>query len=232
MNFKPVEGFVFKEVSSKSIAGRRLVDGVGINDAPYQVQPMVNGKQICCPFYRRWKSMVGRCYSEHLLQIDPQYLECFVNNRWHYFMPFRAWMEDKIWQGLHLDKDMLVPENKEYSPDTCVFIPHYLNCLLTTRSNYRGKYPLGVKLAKSANVTAYQGVVNGGERGKELYMGRKPTPMEAHHLWQRGKIQVIHENLKRYEKEEFFIQEVKESLIRRANKIQEDLDNKVETFFV
>lgn len=51
---------------------KKLVFGVGINDADYNVYKtgIVDGKQTVlwiCPFYRKWKDMMMRCYSESWL---------------------------------------------------------------------------------------------------------------------------------------------------------------------
>ena len=65
--------FVEIPASKMSIAKRTTIFGIGINDACYQVQPFINGKQVTCPFYRVWKNMMKRCYSKKLQeQIDNQ----------------------------------------------------------------------------------------------------------------------------------------------------------------
>jgi len=120
----------------------RRVFGVGINDADYVVQPTVNGKQVPCPFYLRWKSVLERCYSKNYQRRQPTYIGCETCEEWHSFMAFRSWMIDQPWRGNHLDKDFL--GGRFYSPDTCLFIPQWLNNLFTDSGRVRGKYPIGV----------------------------------------------------------------------------------------
>ena len=50
-------------------------------------------------------------------------------------------MEQQDYDGKHLDKDLLVCNNKVYSPETCVFVPREINQFLTKSNNSRGKYP-------------------------------------------------------------------------------------------
>lgn len=67
----------------------RLVFGVGINDADYAVQPKINGVQVCCLFYRKWKNMLERCYYPKELVKHPTYQGCVVCDEWIYFSNFK-----------------------------------------------------------------------------------------------------------------------------------------------
>ena len=96
----------------------RLVYGVGINDADYQVSK----GNWRCPFYKTWKNMLARCYSPAFQRNQPLYIGCSVDERWHRFSHFKAWMEGQDWEGKALDKDRLTNGNKIYGPDTCVFL--------------------------------------------------------------------------------------------------------------
>lgn len=138
---------VFKEleVTKSSISNRRLVCGVGVNDAAYKVTfIMEGGKQTMCPYYKRWKNMIKRCYNLSSLKARPRYKGCSVCTEWLLFSNFRSWMEKQDWMEKQLDKDILVPDNKVYSPDTCIFVSTQLNNLLGDHAKGRGKYPQGV----------------------------------------------------------------------------------------
>lgn len=110
----------------------RLVFGVGINDADYNVikYERINGKQKrvwSCPFYIKWRAMLERCYSDLYHDRKPTYTECTVIPQWFTFSSFKTWMQTQHWEGKELDKDILFPGNKVYGPDTCVFVGKRLN---------------------------------------------------------------------------------------------------------
>lgn len=106
---------------------KKLYFGIATNDADYHVNPNVNGKQVMCPFFRKWRHMIYRCYSKKYHLTSPTYSECYVCDEWLTFSNFKRWMETQDWNGKHLDKDILVKGNKVYSPETCVFIDSVTN---------------------------------------------------------------------------------------------------------
>jgi hypothetical protein len=113
-----------------SLCKRSLVHGVGVNDADYDTQKEKNTKVIWrCPFYDKWINMLKRCYSPLWHKQYPTYIGCSVCPEWRYFSKFRLWMENQKWEGMALDKDLLVKGNQVYGPDTCCFLPTAINCL-------------------------------------------------------------------------------------------------------
>ena len=103
----------------------RLVYTVGINDLKGD-KTRPNGTD--CPIYSKWKQMLQRCYSEAYLKNRPTYRGCTVCEEWKTFSNFMAWLtKQKNWEKLELDKDILVPGNKHYSPETCVLVSRDLN---------------------------------------------------------------------------------------------------------
>lgn len=128
--------------------GSRLVYDVGINDADYEVQPRINGKQVKCRYYVTWHSMMTGCYSNSYQNKFPTYIGCSVCPEWRYFMNFRAWMVTQNWKGLHLDKDLLVLGNKVYSPSTCIFITPELNSMISGSGSNHKSLPIGVSWDK------------------------------------------------------------------------------------
>lgn len=100
----------------------KLVQGVGINDADY---PIAN-----CSYYRKWNSMLYRCYSKTSHRVNPSYRKCTVTKSWLTFSNFKAWMKKQNWEGKQLDKDLLVEGNKIYSPRKCAFISKELNIFI------------------------------------------------------------------------------------------------------
>lgn len=181
----------FKEIpaSSKSLNQRKLVYGVGINDAKYMVEQTLNKKRLRCPYYVRWNSMLKRCYSESSHLQRPTYKDCTVCNEWLTFSNFKSWMEKQDWKGKHLDKDILIQENKVYSPETCIFVTQDINLLLADNKNSRGKYPIGVYLDKDNGRFVSQIKIN----GKRKWLGRFDTPDLAVKAYMLAKYKNIHD---------------------------------------
>ena len=126
------------------MAKSKLVHGIGRNDADYPVTiyDVIDGKlkQLrTCHFYHAWKHMIARCYSQKFQAKYPTYRGCSVTPGWHSFAAFRAWMLTQPWEGSELDKDILEPGNKVYSPDACIFVPSHLNMFMTDRAAARGE---------------------------------------------------------------------------------------------
>lgn len=117
-------------MKAKKQAVKKLVYGVGLNDADYKVNTIdESGKSVRCPIYTQWKNMMARCYAESTHKNQPTYRECSVDPRWHSFMGFRDWMIGCDYEGKCLDKDKLVSGNKIYGPDTCLWLTHEENML-------------------------------------------------------------------------------------------------------
>lgn len=163
----------------------KLVYGVGVNDADYVTRPTVNGKQVMCLFYQAWSGMLERCYSAKCQARHPTYIGCSVAPEWYSFMTFRSWMVNQDWEGNHLDKDLLVPGNKEYNPSTCAFVSRQTNNLLTGHAAARGDLPIGV----SVNGVRYQAGVR--LNNKRIHLGRHSTQEEAHESWLIAKVAIV-----------------------------------------
>lgn len=164
----------------------KLVHGVGINDADYQINVIVDGKKFTCPFYIKWRAMLERCYSPKCHIKHPTYIGCSVCQEWHYFMEFRKWMQTQNWENKQLDKDILIRDNQIYSPDTCIFIDQFTNSFLTDAGAIRGKYPLGVYLHKQTG--KFLAKCFGGN---SRHIGLFDTPEEAHSAYLKKKSKVI-----------------------------------------
>lgn len=192
---------------------KKLVYGVGINDADYVVQQFeyrvyINGKQKRkliwgCPFYQTWKGILQRGYSSKFKETNPTYQDCYVSTEWHLFSNFKQWMEQQKWQDkdckkLQLDKDILFEGNKEYSKDKCIFVPSCINLFLTDRVNDRGDWPLGVNWHKNSSKFQAQGTDG---KGKRIYLGLFTDPNEAHLAWKEYKHELALEYAEELEKE-------------------------------
>lgn len=163
---------------------KKLVKGVGINDADYVIEQRINGKRLRCPFYTRWISMLDRCYSSQFQERYPTYKGCYVHNDWLTFSTFKSWMENQDWEGKHLDKDILIEGNKLYSSDTCAFVTSEANNFLTERVNARGSLPIGVSL----NQGKYRARCK--DKGNEVFLGHYDSPEAAHMAWYTHKVKL------------------------------------------
>jgi hypothetical protein len=177
---------------------RGLVQGVGINDANYKVTIYEGSPPKIiwiCPYYKRWKSMIVRCYSLVYQRDYPTYKGCYVAEDWLTFSKFRAWMvEQEILLGdlskMHLDKDFLSSDTggrKVYSEDSCAFIHRKVNLFM-------GDY--------FKNVNMLQGTHLKHETGKYVascsnpftpkscteHIGLYTTKEEAHMAWAKTKL--------------------------------------------
>lgn len=159
--------------------------GVGIIDVDYSVEYTKDGKRIVCPYYRTWKNMLQRCYHNP----SGSYVGCSVDTRWHRLSVFKVWMEEQDWQGKQLDKDLLVPGNKGYGPDTCVFISSVLNVFITKNtSKTEGLLPKGYRKRGETRYIA---------QGSKGYIGSFKTAEEAHEAWKADKRKAAQELLDR-----------------------------------
>lgn len=177
----------------KAYTKNKLVYGVGINDADYRVvsrhSNIEDGSILVrkCPFYTRWVSMLARSYSPSLHLEHPTYAGCSVCDEWIYFSNFKSWMQSQDWQDKHLDKDLLIPGNKIYSPETCVFVESKVNNFLTESTSARGNYPIGVNLDKGTGkfkAQCYNVVTS-----KKEYLGLFNSPDDAHKAWLAFKLE-------------------------------------------
>jgi len=167
---------------------KKLVYGFGVNDADYKVQPVgPNGKQHHCPFYKTWQSMLRRAYDPKSRTSLPTYIGVTVCEEWRSFMAFRAWMMEQDWEGKQLDKDILVPGNKVYSPKTCVFVTQGINKLLINNAASRGNWPIGVSWDKRQS--RFQSHIT--ENGKLRRLGLFHSPHEAHLAWREEKVRLV-----------------------------------------
>ena len=171
---------------------KKLVCGVGVNDLGYRTQVWEwvtkdGGKRtrklvFKCPYYAAWTNMLERCYSEKYQEIQPTYIGTSVCSEWLYASAFKKWMEQQDWDGKSLDKYIIVPRSKLYSPDTCAFVLQATNNFVIAS---RGKYPIGVNLDTSTS--RYKARCGNPFTGEQEYLGYFSTQEEAHEAWRKRK---------------------------------------------
>lgn len=160
---------------------RSSVFGVGINNADYAIKNRKSG--FVCPYYSRWAHMIKRCYSKRFHECSPTYKDCTVCDEWLLFSAFKEWMEKQDWIGKCLDKDIIKPGNKLYSPSTCRFVDQSLNSLLCDGRKIRGKHKKGVCFNKANNnFLAYITIKN-----KRVNLGSYNTEELAYNTYKKAK---------------------------------------------
>ena len=155
----------------------KLVYGVGVNDLGYRTQvyedlPKNGGRRVRetvfkCKYYTVWTNMLKRCYSNKYLESNPTYIGTSVCSEWLSATAFKKWMEQQDWRDKCLDKDIIVPGNKLYSPDTCAFVLEATNTFVTASDASRGEHPIGVHLLKRTG--KYQAYCKNPFSGKREY---------------------------------------------------------------
>lgn len=154
---------------------KKLLQGVGYNSGG---RHKVSVKRVITPEYSAWYNMIYRCYNETMHEKLPQYAGCEVHKDWHDFQNFADWYESQDFSGLgyHLDKDLLVANNKVYSADTCCLIPRDLNILISYRPRERNGRLLGVSWHNIKKAWRSQISIN----GKVQILGDFDNQIDAH----------------------------------------------------
>ena len=204
-------------------------DGNGLWVKSYNPEPYVNYITRAAIL---WSGINKRCKVGGSEQArNPTYIGC--TNGFKDFQEFAEWANaqygylhkeenGKFWQ---LDKDLKVFVNKEYSKDTCIFVPHRVNALLTASNATRGEFPIGV----SWNIKnkKFQSRCKDG-CGKNKHLGYFDCALLAHQAWQQAKINLIRRVVVEDEEIRNHL-ELVPILLAQAQRIEDDLNNGRET---
>ena len=195
------------------VSQRKPVCGIAINDVYDDCFTEPQPK-----YYKSWKRMFERCYSQKYHQRQPTYINCSVSKEWIYLSNFREWFNENYVDGYQLDKDLLYPGNKVYGPDTCVFVPQNINNLFIFRNSNRGEYSLGVSFHKRDKIFRANCL-----DGKRKYIIKFfKDPVEAHFWYLEQKINVIDKYL-----QEDHSNKIKIGLSRWKQLLTYHIDNKI-----
>lgn len=142
--------------------------------------------------YSCWVHMLERCYYEKNQNLHQSYYGiCSVCDEWMNFQVFAKWYEEnyyEIGERLHLDKDILYPGNKIYSPDTCLLVPQRINELFAYKPKNTG-LPVGIR--KNSN-DKY------GARYCKYSLGTYDTLEEAYEKYAEKKEEIIKQIAEQY----------------------------------
>lgn len=218
-NIKSVVGAnVTRGVSKSCGKCSQIIYGFGVND--------LNRTVSDDPIYFTWKRMIERCYAQTTLDNCPTYQDKYVSLDWKWASKFESWMLEQPWQGMELDKDLLVLGNKEYGPNTCSFVPKKVNLILGTSEGKRGDYMLGVCLHSTAR-HKFQ------SRCGQKYLGLFDDEPSAHRAWQKAKSEDILNTIDWWKSDanvkHTFNQKIADNLIYISAKLSTDSKSRIET---
>lgn len=193
-----------------------LLYGVGIDDS-------TDSADTESWSYNTWKRMLESCYDENSTRSRASYADCTVKKCWHRFSDFRGWFDRNCIAGHQLDKDILVPGNRVYSPDTCCFVPQYINLSVRwwrkkPRSGYSGVDAFGSGF--QAGITH--------KASKQIGEWRT-SAIEAHCDWQRIKAETVEDHLRDYLREVAPDLRVVRALLKYVDRLRSNADAMVPT---
>ena len=147
--------------------------------------------------YEKWYNMFYRCYNKKLQEKYPTYIGCSVDYQWDDYQDFADWytIHDIYDLRYELDKDLLVKNNKIYSPETCCLLPKALNLLILDTPASRGSYPRGVSFNKVSNKCVASLSLNGISKT----LGMFDCPEEASAAYVQAKETHVKKMAKRWE---------------------------------
>ena len=181
----------FKNKSVKSVYDKSVYSIGYIGEGYYKIRE--NG--IVTRRYETWKGMLERCYDSKLHMKFPLYIGCTVVEEWHNFQNFAKWYDDNYYgiegHQMNLDKDILVKGNKIYSPNTCVFVPKFINNLFTNRKNGRGTYPVGVSFNLASGKYVAQCNSTNGTRTGLGYFHTADEAFDAYKIYKEKTVREI-----------------------------------------
>lgn len=139
-----------------------------------------------------WHSMIQRCYDNKVHDVESTYANCEICEEWKTFTNFYKWFVEHYYElpneSVQLDKDILIKNNRIYSPEYCCFVPHTINSLLTKSNKMRGDLPIGVCWVNRDQV--YRAQCSDGHKNT-IHLGDYDNPTVAFKAYKKCKENVI-----------------------------------------
>lgn len=183
-------------------SSKSLIFGLGVNDMFHESKE----NQIHTKSYSVWRNLLSRTISP-MSQRQEKYKDCTICEEWLTFSNFKKWFDDNYVEGYNIDKDIIVPNNRHYSPDTCCFVPPEINTLFTKRVNKKSELPLGVH----RNNDGFRATVR--HNGKVIACKTFSTIQEAESFYLKNKKKTIEDIATEYFKDGKITQRVFESIM-------------------
>ena len=168
---------------------KSLIYGVGNNDTDLKTKTKdANGKEIKNVYYRYWHDMLRRAYDPGYRKLYPTYEGVTVCDEWLKLSNFIEWMNKFDYEGKNLDKDLIVRNNKVYSPENCCFISPRLNSFIASRKDLLidNNLPSGVRWHKFHK--KYQAQISINNKRAHLGYFTDVNDAEARYLTEKIKL--------------------------------------------
>lgn len=129
------------------------VYGVGIvgNKYPSSIENSRHTKE-----YEAWRSILCRSFDAKYKIEKSSYKDVTCCDEWLLYENFYEWVHSQSnfdkWhnnKGWNVDKDIIVKNNKIYSPETCCLVPRNVNILFVRNVSQRGNLPIGVQYRRN-----------------------------------------------------------------------------------
>lgn len=166
----------------------KTVHGVGyIGEGQYKVSE----KQKMTIYYQHWQSILQRCYDDKFQNKYPSYKGCIICEEWLNYQTFAKWFDENYYKvendRMCVDKDILIKNNKLYSPDTCLIVPNRINTLFLKNDANRGKLLIGLDLHVYKDNIRYRakcgrkslGIYSTQEEGFYVYKDAKENKIKS-----------------------------------------------------
>ena len=92
--------------------------------------------------YGFYHNITTRCFNSNYKDIEKTYQDVTICEEWKNFQNFAKWYDENKYEcegRLHVDKDILHPGNKVYSPENCILLPQRINELFFVSSRGTSK---------------------------------------------------------------------------------------------
>lgn len=146
-----------------------------------------------------WRAVVARCLPGGSFQSNHN-TYVGVTNGFTDFQQFAEWCQDQYGYMFkessghywHLDKDMIIRDNKVYSPETYLFIPSRINNLFIafSKKSRNNLYP-GVSFDKTGSRFMVNIRLLNGKDHRQVYLGTYRTLQEAINVYVKSKVDHI-----------------------------------------
>ena len=180
--------YVWKGDTGKT---KKILYGCCYNNVDFNIMVRLGKKEVLYqhPAYSSWKGILRRCYDDKEHIKNPSYIGCYICEAWKYFKNYLVWWKNNYIEGFQLDKDILYPNNKLYSPETCIYIPQWLNKFVVASNRNRGDNKVGVSWDKQCEKYKARCKMGSGKKVKTLGLFDNDT--DAYNAWLSYKLEML-----------------------------------------